>query len=252
MSHSEETSMSRFAPFRPLFACALMLCVSASAFAQTQQPPTPLPPPVDRSGSINARKQVQTAQAEKEKAQAALNEIVTKLRTDFEAGEEWQAASKAQKEAQAEHDALRKPIVEAVKKKPAYVKAEADKRKAEETLADYRLNNIIGNPVIEAAKNRADASAELTRLENDALSADPKYVEWKKKLQEANVQVAALKKQFEASVPMDMNYMEAKKAVDAAQEQVVLATKQVTEALAREREAEKQRAAQIQQLRRGY
>src|SRR5688500_5797682 len=168
MPFSEEYNMSRRGTIATLSLCALLLSISAEAFAQAQ--PNPLPPPVDRSGSTEGRKKVAMAQAEVKKTEAALTEIVNKLRSNFETGEEWKAASAAQKEAQSEHDNLRKPIIESVKKNPAYVKAEADKRKAEEQLADYRLSRVTGDPVLVAAQKRADAGVEIVRIETEALN----------------------------------------------------------------------------------
>ncbi|HEV8608251.1 MAG TPA: hypothetical protein VGQ99_23140 [Tepidisphaeraceae bacterium] len=211
-----------------------------------------LPPPVDRTGSIEARKKAQAAQAEQVRAQGALTQAVVKLRTDFEAGQDWQNAQAALKQAQAEFDTARKPIIEAVKKRPDYQRAEVEKIKADKELAELRANNVIGDPILKVANKRADASADMSKIEMDALNAEPKVVEARKKLQEATAQVAMLKKQFDASVPGDAGWQEAKKAVDTAQEQVTAANKEVTTALAREADAEKSRQEQIRQSRKRY
>jgi len=242
--------MSSGRHLRPLLLCALSLLIAAPAIAQTPRPTAnPLPPPVDRSGSIQARKNLATAKTDVDKAQAALTEVVNKLRADFENGDEWKEAAAAQKEAQTQHDALRKPIVEAVKKTPAYLKAETDKRKAEEEIANYRLSGTSGDPVIAAANKRVAAVTEMNRIEDQALDANPKFVEWKKKLDEANAQVNALKRKFDTSLATDMAYMEARKAVDTAKEQHVQAQKSLTQALASEAEAEKARREAIRQSR---
>src|SRR5947208_852060 len=82
--------------------------------------------------------------------------------------------------------------------------------------------------------------------------ADAKVVEARKKLAEATTAVALLKKQFDSSVGTDAGWQENKKAVDMAQEQVATAQKELKDALAREKEADKQRQDQIRQNRRGY
>jgi len=102
-------SQCRFLRFLAL--CALL--ISGLAMAQQSQ----VPPPVDRTQSAEARKKAQAAQLEVIKAQGALTQVVTKMRTDFEAGSDWQTAQTALKTAQAEYDAARKPIVDAMKKR---------------------------------------------------------------------------------------------------------------------------------------
>src|SRR5580765_5688537 len=97
MPRSEEAPMSRLAGFRSLLICGMMIFVATEAMGQTQKPVSQDPPPVDRAGSIQARKKITDAQSDVTRAQAALTEVVTKLRTDFEAGKDWQDAQAAQK-----------------------------------------------------------------------------------------------------------------------------------------------------------
>jgi len=245
--------MFRYRTFGSYFIGALVILIAVRAMAQTQTPTqSQLPPPVDRTGSTEANKKIAAAKAEVTKAQAALTEVVTKLRTDFEAGQDFQTAQMVQKQAQAEYDAARKPVVEAVKKKLNYQNAEKEKAEAEKELADLRTKNVIGEPILKAVNKQADATAEMMKLEGEALNADPKVVEARKKLAEANTALAMLKKQFDSSLSADTGWQEAKKGVDTAQEQVVTAQKELKEALAREKDADKARQEQIRQTRRGY
>ncbi len=237
----------------PFVICGL-IALATGAMAQTAQRATPSqdPPPVDRTGSIEARKKITTAQSDVTKAQAALTEVVTKLRTDFEAGKDWQDATAALKQAQAEFDTAKKPVIEAVKKSFKYQQAEKDKADAEKSLADLRARSVIGDPILKAVNKQADATSEMMKMENEAMNSDPKVVEARKKLSEASMAVALLKKQFDSSLGTDAGWQEAKKGVDTAQEQVATAQKELKEALAREKEADKQRQDQIRQNRRGY
>jgi len=244
--------MSRLAGFRSLLICGLMLFVATEAMGQTQKPVSQDPPPVDRSGSIQARKKITDAQSDVTRAQAALTEVVTKLRTDFEAGKDWQDAQAAQKAAQAEFEAAKKPVVEAVKRNFKYQTAEKERAEAEKELADLRAKNVIGDPILKAVNKQADAASEMMKIENEALNADAKVVEARKKLAEATQAVAMLKKQFDSSLTTDAGWMEAKKGVDMAQEQVATAQKELKDALAREKDADKARQDQIRQNRRGY
>jgi hypothetical protein len=233
--------------------CALVVIVASQAMAQTQSPTKSQdPPPVDRTGSIEARKKVQAAQADVTKAQASLNEVVGKLRTDFEAGKDWQDAQAAQKQAQAEFDAARKPVIETVKKNFKYQSAEKEKAEAEKQLADLRARNVVGDAILKAVNKQADATSDMMKMENEALNADPKVVEARRKLAEATAAVIALKKQFDSSLSTDAGWQENKKAVDMAQEQVATANKELKDALAREKDADKARQDQIRQSRRGY
>jgi hypothetical protein len=235
--------------------CALAILTSAPLFAQTQSPgasSNALPPPVDRTGSTEAKKKITAGEAELKKAQQGLAEVVAKLRTDFEAGQDWQNAATAQKQAQGDYEAARKPVAESVKKKPQFQSAEKEKAEAEKELNDLRAKNTIGEPILKAVNRQSDAANMMMKLENEALNADPKVVDTRKKLADANTALAALKKQFDGSLAGDMGWQEAKKGVDMAQEQVVLAQKELKEAIAREKEADKARTEQIRQTRKGY
>jgi hypothetical protein len=237
--------MSWLSRFCILVGAALTF-IAASTMAQTQTSTTSqLPPPVDRSGSTEAKKKIAAAQSELTKAQAAVADVVGKLRTDFEAGQDWQTAAAAHKSAQEEYDTARKPVIEAVKKKLNYQNAEKAKAEAEKELADLRAKNVIGEPILKAVNKQADATSEMMKMESEALNADQKVVEARKKLAEANATMAMLKKQFDTSVGTDMEWQEAKKGVDMAQEQVATAQKELKDALAREKDADKQRQEQI-------
>jgi hypothetical protein len=236
-----------------IFALVILLCVPLHAQTQSQSSGSnALPPPVDRSGSTEAKKKITAAEAELKRAQQALADVVAKLRSDFEGGQDWQTAATAQKQAQADYEAARKPVVEAVKKKPAYQSAEREKADAEKELNELRAKNTIGEPILKAVNKQSDAANLMLKLENEALSADPKVAEARKKLADANTALAALKKQFDGSLAADTNWQEAKKGVDTAQEQVVGGQKELKEALAREKDADKARQEQIRQTRKGY
>ena len=103
--------------------------------------------------------------------------------------------------------------------------------------------------MIKAATKRADANAALTKIENDSYNSNPKFVEAKKKLTEATAEVNSLKKQFETALAADAGYLEAKKAVDTAQEQTTTANKELASAIKQEAEAEKARQQQIRDSR---
>src|SRR4051812_9928049 len=91
--------MSLLSRFCVLLGVALTF-IAATTMAQTQTSTTSqLPPPVDRSGSTEAKKKITTAQSELTRAQAALADVVTKLRTEFEGGQDWQNAAAAHKSA---------------------------------------------------------------------------------------------------------------------------------------------------------
>ena len=239
--------------FTSLFALAFVFSASLMAQTRTQDPGSnALPPPVDRSASTEAKKKITASEADTKRAQQALADVVAKLRSDFEAGQDRQNAAAAQKQAQADYEAARKPVVEAVKKKPEFQSAEKEKADAEKELNDLRAKNVIGEPILKAVNKQSDAANLMMKLENESLNADPKVVETRKKLAEANTALAALKKQFDGSLAADTNWQEAKKGVEMAQEQVATAQKELKEALAREKDADKQRQDQIRAARKGY
>jgi len=117
----------------------------------------------------------------------------------------------AQKQAQADYEATRKPIVESVKKESALPQCGEGKGGGEKELNDLRANNTIGEPILKAVNKQSEAANLMMKLENEALNADPKVIDTRKKLADANTGAgAALKKQFDGSLAADTNWQEAK------------------------------------------
>ncbi|MGE5608567.1 MAG: hypothetical protein ACM359_04895 [Bacillota bacterium] len=197
--------------FWTTFVITAILCSSA-ALAQTAD--TPLKA---------ARKRLTEAQTELKKAKAELDKAVGKLRAEFRKGDEWTKAQADQKQAQQELEACRKAVLENLKSKPEYQKAVAEKTKAEATRVQLREQEAPPDKMVDALNNAMATAAAVTKLENDAIAADPKASDAKKRLAEATDTLDGLEKQFLESVKANPDLETARAAVKTAEEQVTQA-----------------------------
>jgi hypothetical protein len=211
--------------------------------------PQAYPPPVKHDASDKAQQELTKATSELSKAEDNLGSIAPKLRKEFEATSAWQSAQADLKSAQAEYDAARTPVLEALRQKPAYVAARDVKDRAE---AD---RNVVVNDASSTTEQRAaaatavlNAGTVVTKMEADALAADPKVVAAHEKLLAANAKVQALEKEFDASIRNNADWKAARKAMDDATAKVAAAKTALQQAQAKEAQAEAQRADKIHQI----
>ena len=93
------------------------------AFDAIGQQRAPYPPQPKADASKPAMEKVTKARAEVTKAQAVTGQIAAKIREQAETSDEWKAASAEQKQAQADTDAARKRVLDAVHESAAYKQA---------------------------------------------------------------------------------------------------------------------------------
>ncbi len=209
-----------------LMAMALVLLSGAPAEGQA----------VDRSGSRMAREKQREAQVEFNRRNSTLHGIQARLKAEFESRDEWVRAQADLKKAQADYEAAKKPVMDALAKKPDYQKAAQAKQKAEAERDALKDARNAADKLYDAATRVMDANLIITKLENDALAADPKVQAAKKQLAEAQAAVTALNKQFQDEIQGNAEWAEARKLTDDAQIILAQATKEVTEATKREAE----------------
>jgi hypothetical protein len=215
-----------------------------------QQQRTPYPPRPETNAAKPVMEKVAKARAEVSKAQTAANQVAGKVRGEFEAGAEWQAASAAQKQAQADADAARKRVLESVHDSPAYKQAQVAKKSADAELAQLKTDNVSTQDLTAGATKAMNAGSVLSKMDADGLAGDAKFVEAKKKLLEANAKLATLGKQADELVKADTNWQAARKDVEAAEAAKAQVDKELAAAQAQDAQTLaqwRQQCAQIDQ-----
>jgi hypothetical protein len=205
------------------------------------------PPPVDRSASIKARKDVNAATAEVNKATNAQNAIVAKLRIEFERTPDWKAAQSTLKSAQSEYDGAKRAALTALADQPGYRSARAAREKAESDRDALRANPSAAteDQRVRIAKAAFDSAQALSKLESDALAADPAAKAAVAKVTQSKSAAADLLKTFEASCSENADWQAAQKVIDEKKEALATAQKSLADALAQEAQAERDRQKQI-------
>lgn len=228
-------------------ACTGLVMFFLAGMASAQQ--INIPPPVDRSGSQKAAADMKAAEAEMQKASVAMSAAQAAARKEAESSANWKAAAEALKTAQTEYDAVRKPVFDALKAKPEYQKAKAEKEKAD-AERDAIINSDTSTPDqrINAATSVMTAGAVVSRMESDAMAAEPKCAEAKAKLTAASQAVEQLEKEFKESVKNNPNFTTARTNHDAAKQRLDQARQHLAQCRKQEADAERARQEQIRQL----
>jgi hypothetical protein len=210
------------------------------------------PPPVDHSASTKARKEVEAAAADLRKANADVAAIVAKLHKEYETSPDAAGAVAALKAAQAELEATRAPVLKNVRDSAAYKSALAAKESAQ---ADR--DTVLADPSTSpedrthAATAVMEAGKAVTKLETDAVAANPKIAAAQSKLVAANTAWSALLKKFDETLKDNPDWQAAMKVVDDKKQVLASAQKTLSDAVAQEAQAERNRQNQIAQNNRG-
>ena len=208
----------------------------------------PPPPPVDRSASIQSRKDLTAAGAAVNQAGASLASTVAILRREFEKTPEWVSAQAAVKSAKAALDLVAIPAMEALAKRPDYKAAKTAKENAEAARDALGPDpKITVDDRQRAATAVFDAKKAVTKLETDAMDADPKVVAAQAKLAAANALVATVLSHFDESVKQNAEWQAGAKTLDEKKQAQIAAQKTLADALAKEAVAERERQKQIAQ-----
>lgn len=129
------------------------------------------------------------------KAKVAVTLAARKIQREFEATAEWKAADAALKEAAARHAAAVGVARAALAASPAYKQAVAEREQREAALNALKKAEERDEPAIAAASVALLKAVETTsRLDHDALAADPKVVEAKTAADAAAATLAELRK----------------------------------------------------------
>jgi chromosome segregation ATPase len=187
---------------------------------QTAQPATPSPQQVQLATDQAA---LTTAQSDYTKALEALTTATNKLRLAFEQTSDWIAAKKQLTDAQGAMTDARKPVLAELAGNSEYATALDARNKAQADLDAVRSNPQDATPeaLTPLAAALMEANSKVSKLENDALNANPNYTAAKDSVASAQAAVNALKTKFQESLASDADWKAAKDASDAAHQTLV-------------------------------
>jgi len=196
----------------------------------------------NRGVILEAKRQVKDAQAGVNEVRAAMAKIKTRLENEFKTKDDWAAAHKTLKKAQAAYNAALKPVQAALLKKPAYIAAKQKQTQARAKLVAMEQDSKTEPAALAAAAQEvANAGVEITRMQKEAVEADSNIAEAKERMAEAQKEVEALRDELDEALEADPEYQEALMAMDQAQQQLDMAKQSLAQAAAQEREAARSR-----------
>ncbi|HWE92737.1 MAG TPA: hypothetical protein VG269_02080 [Tepidisphaeraceae bacterium] len=178
------------------------------------------------SALASGAKQVADARADLEKANKQMLVIKKRVSSTFEAKEEWKTAKDAVKESKAELEAAKKPVLEALVKKPEYISASGKRDAAQAAMDEANKPAAPGSEDSDkpkpdpaaAAQAYTNAVLEMKKMNKEALEEDPKIVTAQQKYNDALAAYEALQVQVDDAVKLDPEYASAQQAVTAAEE----------------------------------
>lgn len=205
---------------------ALLLSLGhlAAGKARTAAKPSTKPatlPSVDTGAVKVAQQKLEAARADLQKAQAALDSVVDKLRKDFQSSSDWTTADAALKQAESAYTAAKAPLLQALHNKPEYVAAVAHKEDARKKVDALRDDpNASQDQITQAATDALEAAKAETQMEQDALADDPKVSSAKSAYEAAAAKTSALEAEFDKSLASNADWKAAKAKKDTADKTV--------------------------------
>ena len=182
----------------------------------------------DETARANARRAAVTAaQGEVDRAQAAVEASIARVRATWKANPELINAERELATKQAAYDKARAPVVEKLKQDPEYrqaadqaaaadaaVKQEQAMRPPTTSPAHPTTIPVPSDTQVQAATEKLQQKSTLREMEEKAIAADPAAAQAKAELDAARERIKALNLQFDAIM---LNDPEHKSAVDALQ-----------------------------------
>lgn len=200
---------------------------------QTQQPFQPLPPvpPVDTTPLTEANTAVTKAKADLKKSQGVLFGAAKRFDKTIDAKPDVQAATTQLSASQASLQSLTGAVMAKLKTDAAYKAATVKATTAKEAVTAVRGNaDATMEQRLAAAQDALKANEAVSKIEADAMSADPKVAAAKAKVTADNDVVQKLRIQYRAGMKDDAEWAAANKDVADKQAKVDAADKQLADA----------------------
>ncbi len=193
---------------------------------KVQSGPTPerqadvFPPPGSISNGGNATTRSATSRpvdsaalSEVHQAETSLAGVQKKLREKYEANPAYTAAANADKQAQSDYDAATAKVSTSLASDPAYAKAKADLKTAEDQLETARSDSSKRDELPTRAMAAMQARDTLRMIETQARSTDPAVLAAADKRAAAAAELAKVRAKFEGEMKHDPDYQAAEKTL---------------------------------------
>jgi len=191
-----------------------------------------------------ARKRAAEAQNDLARARAAVSKAVAAARNEFQNSPRLRDAVQAVAAARENYETVSMPVLLSLRDTPEYKKAldaqDAADREKEEGLKAPDCDDARRAKLITAA---ADARTVVSRIEQEALSANPNCVAARKRLDEAIAALNKLRADFEAGLKDSAEVTAARERFGPAEENAAKAAEDVRDAEKARAEAAKRRSA---------
>jgi chromosome segregation ATPase len=210
--------MRRFS-FHIQFALILLMTF-ATARATTDSPQV-----------SQAKKRLADAQTEVSRAKGALSQIVNKAIKELEATPEWKEAAARLKSAQAKQAVATRTAQQKLRSNTNYQAALAERSKIQGQRDTLRNTpNASSDTLAETAVALLKATTVLSRMESDALAADPDVSQAKAEVDAANQNLDLLRKRLPDLTKKEPGFDAARQRLEQAASQMREAAKQVDDA----------------------
>ncbi|HTW95657.1 MAG TPA: hypothetical protein VMD30_12720 [Tepidisphaeraceae bacterium] len=158
---------------------------------------------------------LQSAETDLATANAKLKQVIADLWAKFTADPAWAAAEKAVADAQTAYDAACRGVQNSLMSNPDY-KAASDSSDSIDAKIETARDNGDQDTVIQLAQEKLQDATTLTKMQTDAMNADPTVASTKQALTAAKAVEDQLRQKFQDSLAADDDYKAAKQAVDDA------------------------------------
>jgi hypothetical protein len=199
---------------------------------------------------VEARKAIQAAEKEVTKIRADMQKLKLRVQSKFETKDEWEAAQKELKAAEAANEVAKKKAMAKLIARPDYKAAKDKQAKADQQVAALQAQGDKANvKQLEAAQQaRIDAGLAIRKMETDAMENDTGVGDAKEKLATAKKSWEALQDEVKQALDQDADYQAAQQQLTEAQANVdqmrqQMKVQQAQEAASRRAAADAERAS---------
>jgi hypothetical protein len=204
---------------------AIFSCLSMASLLPAA-PPKAMNNTANKKNAANAKQgqQQQTAidaaQQALDDAQAALDAVALKAKTQFEASSDYTAAAAEVSADQNTYDAASANVLQRLDADPTYSAAKSQNETAKTELTALQSNGSDDEISAKSTEVMETASA-VHKLESAALAIDPTATAAQAKLVASQAALTALESDFHTKLIQTPDYVSAKAAVDAADKRLV-------------------------------
>jgi hypothetical protein len=186
-----------------------------------------------------AKKAVAEARVEVNKVQQTMNQIKLRLQRSMETKDDWKAAKAARDQAHAQYDVALRAVMDNLKKNPEFISAMKRRDDLQSQVDAAGSGGKLSTAELDQlAADRSKAGLAVTGMEKTAKDNDPKLLEAKAKVEQADTDWKALLQQVDEAVKTDPEYAKAEKDLEAANEKYKQAQTSLASQVKSQRDAE--------------